>query len=649
MCKKIIFLFAACVLFLFSSSQALAQTDENKWWDFEKWAVDININKDSTFLVRETQTFNFHGNYHWVKRDIAKNKVRAITDVKVFDEDGRELAPPEIEVTEDASQVSVKLNFDLVDTQKTWTFEYKITGGLGYFDATEEYRAHDELYWNAVSAERDVPIGSVEVLVHLPEEVAKEEMMQTLFTGPAGNDIPSETYQIVDGRTFKFWGSGIGPYENFTIVAGWPRGVVFEPGILKINSDPAAEIIIDGKSSSFTAPAVLEENYEISSGEHRISVKKLGWKAKGEKERAVVVEQGKVITLDFELEKALWFVVLDKMSYLIPVFFGFFLFKKYKAIPKLKKTVIAQYEPPDNLSPAEIGGLVYDTVRSKDFTATMVDLAYRGYLKIVEREEKVLWKMMKKYTLVKRKPFGGDQALLPHEAKLLESIFGLTEESVEVSELKDKAAFRQAIMNLPKKIMKGMVGENGYFSSVPTPKGTGCLLGAIMVFMGLSFAPFVIFLTSGLAIGKALIISAVLFVIYMMKKPPPLTIKGLEAKWYAFGFKEYLQVAERFRLGACTPETFEKYLSYAMVFGVEEKWAARFADIYKNQPDWYESSHPISGFNSVLFVNSLSSMTTSVNTAVNYSSPSGSSGFGGGGGGGGSSGGGGGGGGSSAG
>ncbi len=647
MCKKVIFLFVACALFLFSGNPALAQTDANKWWDFEKWAVDININKDSTFLVRETQTFNFHGNYHWVKRDIAKNKVRAVGEVKVFDEDGRELVPPEIEIVEDATMVSVKLNFDLVDTQKTWIFQYKVIGGLGYFDVTEEYPAHDELYWNAVSSERDVPIGSVEVLVHLPETVDKERMMQTLFTGPAGNNIPSKTYQIMDGKTFKFWGSNIGAYENFTIVAGWPRGVVFEPGILKINSDPSAAVIIDGKRSDFSTPAVLEENYEVSAGEHKIFVKKFGWNIKGEKEKSAVVEQGKVVTLDFELNKALWFVILDKMFYLIPILLGIFLYKKYKSVPKLNKTVIAQYEPPDKLSPAEVGGLVYNAVRTRDFTATMVDLAYRGYLKIVEREEKVLWKTMKKYTLVKRKPFLGDGTLLHHEAKFLEAIFGLSSESVEVSELKDKSAFRSAIMKLPKEILKGLVGEGRYFSSVPAPKMAGCMVSIVIAVFAFSLAPFVIALSLGSSLGKAFVLSIIFLVIYLAIKPQPFTEKGLEAKWYAMGFREYLQVAERFRLGACTPETFEKYLSYAMVFGVEDKWAARFADIYKNQPDWYESSRPIDGFNSVVFASVLSSMTSSVSTAVSYSSPSGSSGFGGGGGGG-SSGGGGGGGGSSA-
>jgi uncharacterized membrane protein len=641
MFKKIFFVFAILSLFLFSGVSALAQEDQNKWWDFEKWAVDININKDSTFVVRETQTFNFYGNYHWVKRDIAKNKLRAISDVKVFDEDGRELAPPEVEVIEDAAQVSVKLNFDLTDTQKTWTFEYKVHGGLGYFED------HDELYWNAVSSERDVPIGSVEVLVHLPEEVPIAQLKQTLYTGPAGNTTPSETSQVVDGKTFKFWGSDIGSYENFTIVAGWPKGIVFAPGILKVNSDPAAAVIVDGKKAGLGTPAVLEENYEISSGEHKISVAKFGWNIKGEKEKIVEVGAGKVTTLDFELNKALWFVVLDELSYLIPILVAVFLFRKYKSIPKLKKTIIAQYEPPANLSPAEVGGLVHSSVSSKDFTATLVDLAYRGYLKIVEREEKVLWSKVKKYTLIKRKPFTGDAALLEHEAKFLEAIFGMTAESVEVSDLKDKSAFREAIMDLPKEIIKKMVGENGCFSSVPMPKATGCFLGAILVFFGLSLAPFIIFLTSGFAIGKALILSASLAILYLIVKPPPYTAKGLEAKWHALGFKEYLQVAERFRLGACTPETFEQYLSYAMVFGVEKKWADRFADIYKTQPDWYEGSQPISGFNSVIFASALSGMSASVTSAISYSSPSGSSGFGGGGGGG-SSGGGGGGGGSSA-
>ncbi|MFH2136107.1 MAG: hypothetical protein ABII19_00520, partial [Patescibacteria group bacterium] len=77
MFKKIFFIFAALSLFIFSGQGALAQENQ-KSWDFEKWSVDISINEDSTFLVRESQSFNFHGHFHWTFINISKNRVRSI-------------------------------------------------------------------------------------------------------------------------------------------------------------------------------------------------------------------------------------------------------------------------------------------------------------------------------------------------------------------------------------------------------------------------------------------------------------------------------------------------------------------------------------------------------------------------------------------
>jgi len=632
MFKKIFFIFAILAIFLFSGNFALAQENQ-KWWDFEKWSVDININEDSTFLVRETQTFNFHGNFHWTVRNISKNRVRSISDMKVFDEKGKELVSPEVEITEDTNAIAVKLNFDLTDTKMTLIFEYKVHGGLGYF---EDY---DELYWNAVSEDRDVVIGEAEVTVHLPEVADVNDLKQALYTGKSGSRESSGTYEIIDGKTFKFFGNNILPYENFTIVAGWPKGIVFSAGVLKINSLPAgAEVILDGENSGLRTPAVLEENYEISLGEHKISLEKFGWEAEGDGEKIVEMETGRVNTLDFKLKETTWFFVLGKLSYLIPIFIGIFLFKKYQNAPKLKKTIIAQYEPPKDLLPAEMGGLVFNSVRSKDFSATLVDLAYRGYLKIVEGEEKTFWIQTKKYTLVKKKEFAGDLSLAAHESEFLKAIFG-SAETVELGELKSENSFMKMIAKLPKEILEKLVKERGYFSSTPAAREMSFLL--VLFAAGIFISTVTnLFPNFSFSVLVAILISLGLWFIYLIIKPPPLTEKGIEAKWHALGFREYLQVAERFRLGVLTPETFEKYLSYAMVFGVEKKWAERFADIYKTQPDWYESGTP-GVFNSVIFANSISGMATSVNSAISYSSPSGSSGFGGGGGAGGGGGGGG--------
>lgn len=48
----------------------------------------------------------------------------------------------------------------------------------------------------------------------------------------------------------------------------------------------------------------------------------------------------------------------------------------------------------------------------------------------------------------------------------------------------------------------------------------------------------------------------------------------LKEDW--LGFKLYLETAEKGRMQNLTPETFEKFLPYAIVFGVENKWMKAF-------------------------------------------------------------------------
>jgi uncharacterized membrane protein len=81
-----------------------------------------------------------------------------------------------------------------------------------------------------------------------------------------------------------------------------------------------------------------------------------------------------------------------------------------------------------------------------------------------------------------------------------------------------------------------------------------------------------------------------------------------------------------------TPETFEKYLPFAMALGVEKKWAAAFAALSSQPPSWYQGP-PGMVFHPAGFVNSLSTMSARAGQAMS-SAPRGSSrgsGFGGGG------------------
>jgi uncharacterized membrane protein len=85
------------------------------------------------------------------------------------------------------------------------------------------------------------------------------------------------------------------------------------------------------------------------------------------------------------------------------------------------------------------------------------------------------------------------------------------------------------------------------------------------------------------------------------------------------------------------PDTFEKYLPYAMALGVEHHWAQAFAGIVQQPPNWY--SGPTGGgmFNPVFFSNNMHSMAQTAHEAF-VAAPRASStgsGWGGGGGGGG--------------
>src|ERR1700720_3411525 len=87
------------------------------------------------------------------------------------------------------------------------------------------------------------------------------------------------------------------------------------------------------------------------------------------------------------------------------------------------------------------------------------------------------------------------------------------------------------------------------------------------------------------------------------------------------------------RLKRMPPDTFEKFLPYAMALGVEHHWAKAFEGIIQNPPSWYQSSdgHMFSTF---FFVNSLGSMATTASSTFVSAPRASSSGSGWGGGGG---------------
>src|SRR6202011_6376574 len=87
--------------------------------------------------------------------------------------------------------------------------------------------------------------------------------------------------------------------------------------------------------------------------------------------------------------------------------------------------VAVQYAPPAGMTPAEAGALVDDEAAMRDVTATIVDLAVRGYLTIEEKESKHMMGLYsnKDYVFHINKKPAEWKSLKSHELLLLAGIF----------------------------------------------------------------------------------------------------------------------------------------------------------------------------------------------------------------------------------
>ena len=135
-----------------------------------------------------------------------------------------------------------------------------------------------------------------------------------------------------------------------------------------------------------------------------------------------------------------------------------------------------------------------------------------------------------------------------------------------------------------------------------------------------------------LVIGSVLVSALIwwLFARQMTAK----TVTGARLHIAVLGFQEFMNRVDADRIKRMPPDTFEKFLPYAMALGVEHHWAQAFDGIVKDPPSWYASPNGYTGFSPLFFSSSMHSMATDMHQ-VFVSAPrasSGGSGFGSGGG-----------------
>ena len=252
--------------------------------------------------------------------------------------------------------------------------------------------------------------------------------------------------------------------------------------------------------------------------------------------------------------------------------------------------LVVRYEPPEGLTPAETGTLMDNTADLRDITATVVDLAVRGHLKIEERPESHLFGLLRRteYLFHRTAPHAGATPLAPHEASLLSGIFDGGGTVVRLSELEND--FYRHLAGIRQQLFARLV-EKRLYRFRPDRVQQGWLVVAAILFLLVlwigatvgarhGLAPLPVFLGAGLS---ALIVAG--FGMIM----PARTVTGARVLERVLGFEEFLRRVdrERYQQVVKTPEMFEHFLPYAMTFRVERHWAKAFEGIYREPPTWY--------------------------------------------------------------
>jgi hypothetical protein len=337
---------------------------------------------------------------------------------------------------------------------------------------------------------------------------------------------------------------------------------------------------IEVPKNKITQKIIIEEDKKSKSENFNVlsttTMKFWGEKIEPYKNFTIVVDLPKGIFAEEQKKK-----IIHYLWILIPLFTFVTLFWKWwinSRDPIIKKRIIPHYQPPDNISPAGLYALAYGKPSPNGIIATLVDLANRGYLKVIERDKKGVALPNKTYVLKKQEDYDENLGLKEHERLILRHLFA-TKESVSVDQLKD--SIRSNVSRINRVIWNELIrGE--YITKNPKDakkryiiKGTSVFVIGL-VLMAVSSIACASFILTGLMIAG--------FGRYI----PFETFKGKDVRWQALGFKKYMiddcKLSSKAYL---EPDTFVDYLSYAIIFGLEREWGNCYVNVKRFPPEWF--------------------------------------------------------------
>lgn len=210
------------------------------------YGVTLQVRTDGSMEVEETIAYDFGGNAkHGIEREIdteqkydgSHNRRYPVSDVRV----SSATAPDDVELTSSDARTTVRIG----DPARTITGQHTYRIAYTVAAATTRYADHDELYWNAVGPDWDVPVDAVTVRVSGEQVTAS-----SCFAGRPGG-----TGACTSAEAGSFGQASLAAGEVLTVVAGFPAGSVASAAPI-LSDRPTVGRFLAG-NPAYAVPGVL--------------------------------------------------------------------------------------------------------------------------------------------------------------------------------------------------------------------------------------------------------------------------------------------------------------------------------------------------------------------------------------------------------
>lgn len=363
---------------------------ETKNFYFPEVRIDVKIERDGSFVVDEFRTYDFEGRFTWATLWIPLSVNRqgyrydlSLEDFRIFDEKDQ---PLRVETSSAGRTFQAKWYYQARDEKRTFHIHYRVRNGIiSYPDVSE-------LYWQAIGKDETKPTKKVTITITLPEPVANKDDILVYGHGPL-----SGWAEIADAQTARFTATDLPAHQFLEIRMVWPVGLV--AGVPSTRSDRDS---VRREEARFVQ--------ETIDGAKRAQARK-------EHQNKVFLTAAGIWAVWLVLGSLLWF------------FFYLRFWKKvgqdyhFDDIPEYYR------ELPSNLQPALVEVLLKEggSITPRSFTATLFDLARRGYLELDDRavEKKGLFGTKEDFetTVILKKDYADERQLLPYERDVLKLLF----------------------------------------------------------------------------------------------------------------------------------------------------------------------------------------------------------------------------------